>query len=152
MILIRRNGADRKNFDVTKFVLKYNLPYALSFNTLKAEYDEYSDVLKQQLYPEETGKDGVKIEATNDKEADDGKINLTKNHKFTCNEGEPEKDEPKAVKPQLKMDSDDKMENKRKEDENLGEKLVETKEAIATEPVTTPTGSSTTKSAAKETD
>lgn len=44
---------------MNEFSSKYKMGYALSFNALKAEYDEYSDVLKKQLYPVEEVKPDV---------------------------------------------------------------------------------------------
>lgn len=52
-IFFYRNGTARKNFKINDLSIKYNFGIALSFNTLKAEYDEYSDLLRKQLYPEE---------------------------------------------------------------------------------------------------
>lgn len=48
-----RNTSGRKKFDIAALSKKHGFGYALSFNGLKATYDEYADVLRKELYPEE---------------------------------------------------------------------------------------------------
>lgn len=143
MILLCRNGVDRKNFNVAKFVLKYNLPYALSFNGLKAEYDEYSDVLKQQLFPEGAAKEEVQIEAIANEEKAVAQIKKTKKHKFTCDEEEHKVDESDDKKPEMNMDKE-----AMKDEKPVGE-TIGVKEASDITP-TTPTSTLTAKSVDKK--
>lgn len=53
LYLFSRNTSGRKKFDIAALSKKHGFGYALSFNGLKATYDEYADVLRKELYPEE---------------------------------------------------------------------------------------------------
>lgn len=51
-LVFSSDGESRKKFDNAAFSKKYGFGSALSFNSVRAEYDEYADVLRKQLYPD----------------------------------------------------------------------------------------------------